>query len=287
MVGGYWHGILLVPIKNKSRLIEHLSRVRKNTGYNDPLSIKNVKDNSGPVFLCADSWLLLAVGAMRCKIGSDIFHAHYGELVRDRLKYEIFKECLGLKFILFRSLDAHKGMDLLKAYPDKIETTFRIGLKGGIHYLGAADEPIEIVDMHFDGHEHYGRNIDYGRIIGRLQGLRDYCKLSLTPTDIHDHTSDHRRLLQNEYSNCQLLQLVDLLVGAFRSRLGHRTRDCHRDLDGIISLPLSAYQRGYTGYMNSRWANSFWMSQCQIVDANWEFSTLEYEPDNQMKMFEV
>ena len=283
MVGGYWHGIFLAPIKNKYRLIELLSKVRENTGYDDPLSIKNVKNNSGRVFTCADSWLLLAVGSMRTKLGNSVFHTHYGERIKGILKYEVFNECLGLKFILFRSLDAHKGMDLLTSHSDKIETTFRIGLKGGIHYLGADNEPIDIVDMHFDGHEHYGRNINHDRIVGRLQGLRDYCKLSVAPKDIHDHTSDHRKLLKNEYGDCQLLQLVDLLVGSFRSRLGYRTRECHRDLDGIITLPLSAYQRGYRGYMNSRWANSFWMSQCQIVDGNWTFHTLEYQPDNQMK----
>ena len=279
-IDGYWHGMLLVPTGEKTHLVDLLSKVRDNTGYRFPLGIKNVKQSSGPIFTCAEAWLLLAVGAMRTKVGNEVFPVHYGKRKKSVVNLEPFDECLGLKFILFRSLDDHQSMELLKTHAQRVETSFRIGLKGGMHYLGTTDHRIDIVNMHFDGYEHYGRHIDYDHIIGRLQGLRDYCDVPIDRKNIHDHTSDHRKQPQSEYADCQLLQLADLLIGAFRTRLGHRTRECHRAFADIAALPLEAYQRGYVGYKNSRWSSSFWMSQCQIVDGEWQFSTLEYESKN-------
>ena len=39
---GYWHGILLVPITSKSRIIEHLEQAREYVGYEHPLGIKSI-----------------------------------------------------------------------------------------------------------------------------------------------------------------------------------------------------------------------------------------------------
>jgi|GEM_PF-5756037 len=33
--------------------------------------------------------------------------------------------------------------------------------------------------LHFDGHEHYKRKLDEKRIVDRLKGLRDYCKVEI------------------------------------------------------------------------------------------------------------
>jgi len=286
-VDGYWHGMLLVPEKEKDHVVDHLRKARENTHYRDPIGIKNIRRSSGRIFTCAEAWMLLAVGAMRTKIGDEVYPVHYGERERNKLKYSPFRECLGLKFILFRSVDDHQRMALLATYAQRVETTFRVGLKGGMHYLGTNQDPIDVVSMHFDGHEHYGRHIDYARIVGRLTGLRRYCGVPEDKRDIHDHPSDHRKCSSEEYADCQLLQLTDLMIGAFRTRLGHHTSSRHETFGHIAGLPLEAYQRGYTGYMNSRWASSLWMSQCQVVNGEWEYTTLDCERANVCSQMEL
>ena len=139
-------------------------------------------------------------------------------------------DCLGVKFILFREADAHKNMEFYSDHASKIETTFRMGLKGGLHFLGNPSSIIEIEEMHFDGHEHYDRHLDKARIVDRLQGLRAYCAVSNRKELIDDRCSDHREPNSQSYEDCQLLQLADLLVGGFRTILGEKTRDIHLEL---------------------------------------------------------
>jgi len=274
-VSGYWHGILLVPDNSKAELIRVLNLVRQNTNHLEPIGIKHVKAKHPRVCTAAEAWLLIAAAAMRTSTAGKSFPIHFGERLRGRPVYSTYDRCLGLKFILFRSMDNHCGMDMLKEHASKIETTFRVGLKGGMHYLGSTEEPIRICTMHFDGHEHYGRRIDRSRIIDRIAGLRSYCSLDVPPCGIHDHTSDHRKLDAIEHEDCQLLQLTDLLIGGFRTLLGHGTQPCHKRLAQPISFPLDAYLRGFAGYRNSRWFSSFWMSQCTVGIDGWSFSTLE------------
>lgn len=274
-VEGYWHGMLLVPVTGKDRLVHLLRTARDNTQHEEPIGIKHVRKDKGRVFTCSHAWLLIAAALMRSRTAGRPFHLHLGARTEGRLNLTNLDAHIGAKFILFRSVDNHAGMELLNEHAARIETTFRVGLKGGMHYLGSETSPIILRDMHFDGHEHYGRNIDRDRIIGRIAGLRDYCSVELPEDRIHDHTSDHRDLNAQEYDDCQLLQLTDLMIGSFRTLLGHATRGCHNHLASPMSFPLDAFLRGYAGYENSRWFSSFWMSQCRVGERGWEFSTLE------------
>ena len=45
--GGFWHGMLLVPIVKKHTLLNLLSQARENTNYSEPISIKQVRKQGG------------------------------------------------------------------------------------------------------------------------------------------------------------------------------------------------------------------------------------------------
>jgi hypothetical protein len=53
-VDGYWHGMLLVPMQYKQRLLKYLDEARRNSGYIDPIGIKKVK-KPNRVFDCAQA----------------------------------------------------------------------------------------------------------------------------------------------------------------------------------------------------------------------------------------
>jgi hypothetical protein len=156
-----------------------------------------------------------------------------------------------------------------------------MALKGGVHLLGNRDNPINILKMHFDGHEHYRRHIDPDRIVGRLYGLRDYCSIVQSDDIIDDGTANHIRMDPKYYSDCQLLQLVDLMIGGFRTILHRPTRPIHTQLAAPIRAIVDRYQD--TPDAERRWCNSFCISQCQTKGAGG--SEIQYEQKAHLRLF--
>ncbi len=281
-ISGYWHGMLLVPTSTKSTLMKLLKESRANIKYEYPISLKKIQEK-GKLYGLAYSWMTIATAALASRLKNDPPLIYLGKREIGRYTYSYLPRLIGAKFILFTERDSH---ELMLNYPDhasKIETTFRMGLKGGLHFLGNSEEPINIVRMHFDGHKHYKRNLDSGRIIGRLQGLREYCTVNNNSSSIDDRSSDHRIQDCQSYDDCQLLQLTDLLVGSFRTSLGQITNPIHIDLALPIFHLLKKMEHGYARMRNSRWRNSVCMSRCYLDTGNWIFETLDL---NNREIFE-
>ena len=162
-------------------------------------------------------------------------------------------------------------------YGSKVETTFRIGLKGGLHFLGTQSEGFNITKMHFDGYEHYQRHISRDRIIERLKGLRDYCSISTAADVIDDRSGNHKQADCQEYDDCQILQLTDLLIGCFRTVLTPltQTKKIQRKLAQPVKDLVNRYQQGSVRMQNSRWRNSFCMSQSYLESGSWKYEEVE------------
>jgi len=274
---GYWHGILMVPVHTKSTLLEYLSATRVNTGYSHPLSIKKIRRSRGIIYDCAESWVQLGVVSLMSQRKGPPEPLFLGCRVEGRKQYVQFGQTIGCKFILFREKDDHAKMIGHRDYGSKVETTFRMGLKGGLHFLGNEESPINIVRMHFDGHKHYHRHIDRDRIVDRLYGLRGYCSIAESDDLIDDRTGDHTRAGCQEYDDCQLLQLADLMVGCFRTVLIGGIQPVYAQLAAPVKAIVDRYREGYARMQNSRWRNSFCMSQCYLDSGHWRFETIDYQ----------
>ena len=184
----------------------------------------------------------------------------------------------GPKFVLFCERDLHNQMIGYKDNASKIETTFRMSMKGGLHYLGCEENPIEIVKMHFDGYEHYQRHIDKERIVGRLNGLRSYCLIRESESLIDDRSSNHTLQDSQPYEDCQLLQLTDLLVGGFRNLLSDTQNPLHVELSQPLLVIKKKLDQGYARMKNSRWFKSVCISQCYLEYDQWHFEDIEIKP---------
>ena len=276
-VEGYWHGILLVPIVKKQVLLQLLSQARENTAYEEPLGIKNIK-NYTKRYNCADSWVQVGVAALMSRAITGSYPIFLGENVRGRKQYSQFTTGIGAKFILFKYRDNLEEMTGHSDYASKVETTFRIGLKGGLHLLGDKSDGVHIKKMHFDGHAHYCRHLSRDRIIKRLTGLRDYCSISKADDVIDERTSNHKKIECQEYNDCQILQLTDLLIGCFRIVLTPvtKTKEIHRKLAQPVKEIVNRYHQGSARMWNSRWRNSFCMSQSYLESDCWKFDGIEY-----------
>jgi hypothetical protein len=280
---GYWHGILLVPTATKSIIINHLKQVRLYLGYEHPLRFTRI-DAINRKFDCSEAWIDFAIGSMITKFNFKRPHRIYtGEKVQGQKQYAIFDDIigrnpLGLKFILFRDRDQFRNMYESMEYASKVETSFITATKGGLHYLFSEDNHARIVRIHFDGHDHLNRNVDPNRIVDCLKGLRNYCYLK-EDCPIDDETSDHRKDDSQGYDDCQLLQLTDLFVGSFRTAfgfLGQGKIQAQIVLAQPVKELVKRYKEGYARMQNSRWRNSFCMSDSFIENGKWEFQDLEY-----------
>ncbi len=293
-VKGYWHGILFVPFSTKALFLNSLCEFRKLTRYENPLSLKSVKSENR-VFSCADVWVQLAVGAMisKLKLGKHPITLSKGKGTEvEHFSYETkVGEKIGAKFVVFRDRDSFANMSSVLDHGGKVETSFRMAIKGGMHFLGSEEEPINITKIHFDGYEHYGRTLDSERIIKRITGLRDYCTFSEDiKYIIDDGSSDHNKRNSQAYEDCQFLQLTDLLVGSFRVAGGYTTNESglHEKIAEPIRYLIDKYKMGYARMKNSRWKNAFCMSQCYLHEGEWVFEPIESADSGgceQLKLF--
>jgi hypothetical protein len=271
--GGYWHGMLLVPVPNKQEISDLLLKARENTRYSDKLGIKKV-DRKGRIYNCASAWTNVGVAGLRSKNTGRNEPIFIGAHKKGQPQYESVN-IHGMKFILFRERDCHRQMTGYKDHASKIETTFRFGIKGGLHLLGSSENPISITRIHFDGHQHHHRHVDQERLISRIKGMRSYCTFAKRDDLIDDRHSDHRKPDSQSYEDCQFLQLTDLLIGCFRTSLGFHTKEIHAELAAPVKDLVDKYLKGYARMRNSRWLNSFAISQCFLEDGKWKFEGIQ------------
>lgn len=288
---GYWHGILLVPTLTRGFLLDEMDNVRNNLKYFEPVRLKGLNKPSGKQFHCVRSWLSIGVCAIIQRLKSDPCGFQTGKIIHNStgkrtFEYQTLKNKIGAKFILFRVKDNHTALLGFKDYGAKIETTLRMGLKGGIHLLGNEQEPIHIQSFHFDGHEHFGRHIDLNRIVKRITNLREYCSFA-SPLILDDRTPDHRDPVSQDYGDCQLLQLTDLLVGTFRTVLGESKNKIQTQVAFPVKQLVDRWQQGRGRMRNSRWFGGFSISQCYLDSDRWVFEDINLQKglENQSNLF--
>lgn len=283
--GGYWHGMLLVPSSTRGRLLEHLGRAREAADIHSSLGIKGLKKRNGGRFRCIRAWISIAVASLCQSMKAGGCQVYTGS-EDPECAMDVVDSLIGAKFILFRVRDGHRTLTLLSDYAAKVETTFRMGLKGGLNLFANTGSVIEISSLHFDGHRHYQRRLDKKRIVGRIGPVNSKIHLA-RDLPIWDESGDHNRPDSQPYSDCQLLQLTDLLVGGFRTVLG----DAKNEAQAEVSYPLRSlaerWNRGPARMRNSRWHGGFCISECYLDETdNWQFSGIRSMPSEQQgKLF--
>jgi hypothetical protein len=170
----------------------------------------------------------------------------------------------------------YEGMSQLQC----IETTFRMGIKGGIHKLFDESDPITIGNVFIDGHEQYvgmfGRNFSINHTLQRLaRERRDYVSFVDGPQLIPQR-SDHNLIERAQDPNdSHLLQLCDVLIGGFRfhSCLGNREHPRY-EMSRHCKVLLEHEQENGARMAQSRYHNGFSLQQAWIERDEWNFAPL-------------
>jgi hypothetical protein len=264
--------MLLVPRSTRSNLLHHLELIRTNTNNTHPITLKQLKDTGGR-YRCIRGWINVAVQSLIQNPKGQPISVETGEQ-RSSTHFTYLQEPIKARFILFRVRDGHQSMQRFTDDASKVETTCRMGLKGGLHLFSRTSDGITLGSLHFDGHEHYQRHIDPERILGRLvPNLRNGVQIE-EPFAIDDRPSDHRLDGAQSYDDCQLLQLTDLLVSGFRTALGEAKTDTQRDVAKPLKELSDKFRTGPQRMKNSRWNGGFCVSECWLENDEWQFANI-------------
>lgn len=288
-VDGYWHGYLLIPRIHRSYLLSLLDESRNNIKYFSNVNFKGLKCSNTSAFSIRYSWLSIAVAALAHKQNKEPLVYFNGKGYDQNFgafkpKYEVLNNIIGAKFIVLRVLDNHESMDdsYFSDHAHKIETTLRIGFKGGLHFLSDKNNPINITSLIFDGYKHYGRHLDISHIINRLFPLNEFCSISSNVIFNDNHKKNHN------ISDSQFLQLTDLLIGSVRSNIGKCFNVHQKKVSEPVQVLIDKWSLGKARMNKSRWKNGFCYSSCKIIDGTWFFdNTIKKATDIEQLSFGI
>jgi hypothetical protein len=281
----YWHGILLVPRSSRHALLDLLNQSREQNDYHHKLSFKDIprsaKSNHA-IPLTAKSWTTIGVAALQQqKFGKYQPNVFVGMNPRKGkpAKYLGLEKLLKCKYAIFRERDKHRKMDSDPLA--SIEITFKIALKGALHYLFDNVSPITIGNIYIDGDEHYrglyGRTLDGRKILDKLR--REAREYLIIPPDsqIIPHQSDHRKVADSlDQQNSHLLQLCDILLGGIRF---HAYCPDRKHIRYKISEPckglLMRDRSNFARMKQSRFFCGFSLSEAWLENNEWCFRQIE------------
>jgi hypothetical protein len=216
------------------------------------------------------------------------------QLLRPRkVEYRVIKTLLGCRFILLRELNSHSMMFTGLSSLEAIETTFRMGIKGGAHKLFSDTDPLLVGNVFIDGDEHYigefGRSFDINRTLVRFATERRPYVSFLAGPQLIPQRSDHRKIESHQLpSDSHLLQLCDILIGGSRFHiLDDDPAHVRYDVSGPCRDLLQHDQENQARMKESRYFNGFSLSQCWLENGEWNFAPLQTRKKLSPKQFSL
>lgn len=265
----------MVPRSSRFRLLTLLNSARDASKYHDPISLKRLDKQTGLIARAVRCWLHAGIAALIQNLKGRAYPIFTG-IDKQTPGFGLLERAIRARFVLFRVRDGLQSLNDCMDYGARMETTFRMALKGGLTLLSGPRDSWCIRSVHFDGHEHYRRNVDLRRIVDRIgvlpPGVTFHHELNLD-----DRTSDHREKEAQSYDDCQLLQLTDLLVGGFRTILGESTSQAQRNMCVPLQNLIDRWEQGPARMRNSRWSKGFCLSNGYLENGQWNFDGV-YQP---------
>jgi hypothetical protein len=283
----YWHGFLFVPRKGRQYLLDLLKKSREGAGWSKPISFKEINKRIGmgsPRVQLIESWLRICLASLQQQKLLSLPIPFY-LCGKPRCYIRSLERLIKCKFVIFKEKDKHKkmfsGLDGLEC----IETTFRMGIKGGIHRLFSEEEPIIIGNIYIDGDEHYikhfGHRFDVGRSLRRFAAEKRPYVSFVRGAKLIPQRSDHKKIKSTQnIDDSQFLQLCDIILGGIRF---HSYCPDSRHIKYQISLSCrSLLERDTNNYFRmkqSRFFNGFTLGEAWLENGEWQFRSLKIGED--------
>ena len=280
-VNEYWHGIFFVPVDRKVEIISLLKQIRDKHKYSHNTNIKfagslenkkqgRIVKNNLDLF---SHLLIVKENEAKTPIfdrdGKDKYEKTFNPFL------EIIG-VFGCKLVLFYIPDNHSGFNKYPMdYPSRVETTFRMGFKGGSHLLFSSQNSINITKFYFDGYEHHTRNIDIDRI--SKGNFRDYCSVD------DNCIIDDRQIKDRNDDSKIMMSFIDNIIGAWTAKIQNK-----KDVNNILHPINDIYERllGNKIVLNTdgKWHKSITISEVYVKNGKIEFPDI-FRSDKQGTLF--
>jgi hypothetical protein len=276
---GYWHGFLFVPRDSRDALLNLLKRARENTGYDGHFHYVTIGQNAHPdgkKYIAAEAWTSIGCNALQQqklrKYPPDVLLGRKPTR-KSSAEYYRLTTLIKCKFVLFRENDRHRNMYEGMKQIRRIETTFRMAIKGGVHSLFSEPEPIQIGNVCVEGEE---QPLSIDHTLQRFaREKRSYVSFVDCPMLISQKSNHNDLKPEQDPSHSHLLQLCDILIGGFRFHAcwGHRAHPRFQ-MSHHCRVLLDHEQENSARMAQSRYFKGFSLQQAWIENDEWNFAPL-------------
>jgi hypothetical protein len=279
---GYWHCFLFIPKDKTDLLFKLLNKARSQYRYTNFIHYKKIRANAKyntPRCQVIQSWLyILNYILQQQKLNATIDWGNKN--------FEKMKTVFGAKLSVFRQKENHRDMFNKMSYQSKVEATFRMGLKSGLHFLFSNEIPIvDKVYVDFNK-EDFHKYFDETNLFHRI---KDETKSNITFTE----DSKVIPISKDDYKvDCpisEIMQFVDVIIGSVRNYIEQQSDfkarfKVSKFLDDLFSKDTTNFAR----MKNSRYFKGFSLTDAYIDNGLWKFEQLRKHIDNkQMTIYDI
>lgn len=252
----------------KQDLFELLNRARELTKHRNTIHYKNIgrKVNiTNPVIKLLFVWIDILYYILQQQKCKAIINWGYG-------KYDVMHKILGAKLAIFRDIDHGNQEKKPMNYRNRVEATFRIGLKGALHYMFSNSKVIiDKIYVDYD-HEHFHKTFNEDNLWVRLRpdlnrNIGYTCDSKVVPIGKKEYISDR--------INSQIMQLTDITVGAFRNviRQDYDFYARYMATQRIRAL-LQRDRKNIARMRNSRFYKGYTLTNAYVLDDKWRYEDM-------------
>ena len=284
---GFWHCFIFISRETQKILFNLLQIPRKNLQYYELIHFGDISrryKNHNPKARLIKSWCsILLYAIQQQKIEAQLYLGHKNSKPIHKL-IKSGNNRIANKLIIFREKNGDQDMYDSMSKSKKIETTFRMGIKGGTHFLFPNKE-ILIGNVYIDSSKRaFEENFNTNNILERFKiesnknvFFEDNSKI--IPVDKKDYE-------KNEPIS-EFMQLADVVVGGIRTQKLKMT-NFHARYEATYQLKnlLEKETENFARMAKSRYRKGFALSDAFIKNKQWEFENMHID-SNQSNQLEL
>lgn len=279
---GFWHCFIFIPRKKQRELFDLLQKSRENLNYWNPIHFSDLGQkckSSSPRIRLIQSWCnILLFSIQQQKIDAQLYLGHKDN--KPVYDYKRNDNCkIGARLVVFREISGHKDMYDNMRITKKVETTFRMGVKGGTHFL-FSDEGVKIGNIYVDSpKEVFEEKYDSKNIWDRF---KNESKENIFFVDDSRIIPVSKKDYKKTYQISEFMQLADLAVGGVRTQKLQLEKFFAR-FKATWPLKqelLEKDTKNFARMRESKYCKGFALSEAWIENDEWKFKEMSIDTEH-------
>jgi len=284
---GFWHCFIFVPREKQKELFNLLQKPRNSLIYYGFIHFRDIGrkyKSYYPKARLIKSWCsILLYAIQQQKIYAGLYLGHNENKPIYELKKSNYDK-IGARLIIFRAKMGHQDMYESMSVSKKMETTFRMGVKGGTHFL-FINEEIKIGNIYIDSPKKaFENNFNTTNMLNRFKNESNKNIFFIENSEI---IPINKKDYKEKDSISEFMQLADIAIGGIRTQKLTMT-DFPARYEATCPLKdlLEKETENYARMAESRYYKGFALSDAWIENEKWKFEKMHInvEQNNQQKL---